>query len=153
MKKRLLIFFTPILLFILLLGSYIIYSHQNKPLFEGASEDGTWKVMMTKSDKTSIGPNEYLDVYWQGHKEEEKKTIVKKIILKVDGKMYRDGEDYELSDYTGEELDGGGSKPDHISTFDFIPEDEIKNHDLTVQIKWTDGHREQTANIKMKENN
>lgn len=67
-----------------------------------------------------------MNLYWQGSKKDEKRTVVEKITLFIDGKKYDDREDYDLSEYTGEEMPDGGHMEDHIATFDFMPEEEVR---------------------------
>lgn len=93
---------------------------------------------LEKSDKTSIGPNYFLNLYWQGSKKDEKRTVVERITLYVDGEKYQDDnvDEYDLSEYTGDKMPGGGRMEDHIATFDYMPEDEVIGHDVLVKVEW-----------------
>lgn len=123
----------------------------DKVKYEGSSRNGLWVSTIEKSDKTSIGPNYFLNLYWQGNKKEAKRTIVEKITLYIDGKKYDDRENYDLSEYTGEEMPGGGQMEDHIATFDFMPEDEVIGHDVVVKVEWKTGKEEHTDQMRLQE--
>lgn len=88
----------------------------NKVKYEGSGKSGLWMSNLEKSDKTSIGPNYFLNLYWQGSKKEEKWTVVERITLYVDGEKYQDDnvDEYDLSEYTGDEMPGGGRMEDQI---------------------------------------
>ncbi|NTU25541.1 DUF4944 domain-containing protein [Bacillus tequilensis] len=121
-----------------------------KVKYEGSGKSGLWVSNLEKSDKTSIGPNYFLNLYWQGSKTDEKRTVVGKITLYIDGQKYDDREGYDLSEYTGEEMSGGGQMPDHISTLDYMPEDEVIGHDVLVKVEWkTGGGKKQIEEIKL----
>lgn len=45
----------------------------NKVKYEGSGKSGLWVSNLEKSDKTSIGPNYFLNLYWQGGEERRKK--------------------------------------------------------------------------------
>lgn len=121
----------------------------NKVKYEGNGKSGLWMSNLEKSDKTSIEPNYFLNLYWQGSKKDEKRTVLEKITLYIDGKMYDDRENYDLSEYTGEEMPGEGRMEDHIATFDYMPEDEVIGHDVLVKVEWRTGQKKQTEEIKL----
>ncbi|MER0467954.1 DUF4944 domain-containing protein [Bacillus cabrialesii subsp. cabrialesii] len=146
MKKWLLVI--AAILMIGIVSIFVMVSGK-KVKYEGSGESGLWVSNLEKSGKTSIGPNYFLNLYWQGSKKDEKKTIVSKIILYIDGKKYDDRENYDLSEYTGEEMPGGGYMEDHIATFDYMPEDEVIGHDVLVKVEWKTGGKKQTEEIKL----
>ncbi|WP_338442460.1 DUF4944 domain-containing protein [Bacillus spizizenii] len=123
----------------------------NKVKYEGSGRSGLWVSNLEKSDKTSIGSNYFLNLYWQGSKKDEKRTVVERITLYVDGKKYQDDniDEYDLSEYTGEEMPGGGHMEDHIATFNYMPEDEVIGHDVLVKVEWKTGEKKQTEKIKL----
>ncbi|MEK5081859.1 DUF4944 domain-containing protein [Bacillus sp. FSL H8-0515] len=121
----------------------------NKVKYEGTGKSGLWVSSIEKSDKTSIGPNYFLNLFWQGSKKDEKRSVVEKITFYIDGKKYDDREDYDLSKYTGEEMADGGEMEDHIATFDYMPEDEVIGHELLVKVEWKTGEKRQTEEIKL----
>ncbi|MED4613052.1 DUF4944 domain-containing protein [Bacillus subtilis] len=123
----------------------------NEVKYEGSGKSGLWMSNLEKSDKTSIGPNYFLNLYWQGSKKEEKWTVVERITLYVDGEKYQDDnvDEYDLSEYTGDEMPGGGRMEDHIATFDYMPEDEVIGHDVLVKVEWKTGQKKQTEAIKL----
>ncbi|WP_348710441.1 DUF4944 domain-containing protein [Bacillus subtilis] len=123
----------------------------NEVKYEGSGKSGLWMSNLEKSDKTSIGPNYFLNLYWQGSKKEEKWTVVERITLYVDGEKYQDDnvDEYDLSEYTGDEMPGGGRMEDHIATFDYMPEDEVIGHDVLVKVEWRTGQKKQTEEIKL----
>ncbi|MDM5302047.1 DUF4944 domain-containing protein [Bacillus subtilis] len=137
-----------VFLVICIVSIFVIMS-ENKVKYEGSGKSGIWVSNLEKSDKTSIGPNYFLNLYWQGSKKDEKRTVVEKIILFIDGKKYDDREDYDLSEYTGEEMPDGGYMEDHIATFDFMPEEEVIGHDLVVKVEWKTGEKKQTEEMKL----
>lgn len=55
----------------------------------------------------------------------------------VDEKVYQENGP-TLSEQNGESLKEGGEKPDHISTFDNMPEEDIKCHRLEIRITWNE---------------
>ncbi|BCE14654.1 hypothetical protein RSC3_02010 [Bacillus paralicheniformis] len=120
-----------------------------KVVYEGEGESGLCHASIEKSDKTSIGPNYFLNLYWDGAKEDAKRTIVKTITLYIDGKKYDDRGEYDLSEYTGEEMDDGGHMEDHIATFDFMPEEDVIGHALSVKVEWKTGDEENAEIIKL----
>ncbi|MCY9307445.1 YdhH/YoaO family protein [Bacillus inaquosorum] len=134
---------------IICIVAIIVTISGNKVKYEGSGRSGLWVSNLEKSDKTSIGPNYFLNLYWQGSKKDEKRTVVEKITLFIDGKKYDDREDYALSEYTGEEMPGGGHMEDHIATFDFMPEDEVIGHDVLVKVEWKTDEKKQTEEIKL----
>ncbi|WP_426982576.1 DUF4944 domain-containing protein [Bacillus cabrialesii] len=148
MKKWLLVI--AALLMICIVTLFVIVSG-HKVKYEGSGKSGLWVSNLEKSGKTSIGPNYFLNLYWQGSKKDEKKTVIKRITLYVDGNKYQDDNiaEYDLSEYTGEEMPGGGYKEDHIATFDYMPEDEVIGHDLLVKVEWKTGGKKQTEAIKL----
>ncbi|MBG9768749.1 DUF4944 domain-containing protein [Bacillus vallismortis] len=146
MKKWLLIIAVFVVIFTV---SIFVIMSGNKVKYEGSGKSGLWFSNIEKSDKNSIGPNYFLNLYWQGSKKDEKRTVVSKITLYIDGKKYDDREDYDLSEYTGEEMPEGGQMPDHIATFDFMPEEEVIGHDLLVKVEWKTGGKKQTEDIKL----
>lgn len=148
MKKWLLVI--AALLMICIVTLFVIVSG-HKVKYEGSGKSGLWVSNLEKSGKTSIGPNYFLNLYWQGSKKDEKKTVIKRITLYVDGNKYQDDNiaEYDLSEYTGEEMPGGGYKEDHIATFDYMPEDEVIGHDLLVKVEWKTGGKKQTEEIKL----
>ncbi|MCY9235776.1 YdhH/YoaO family protein, partial [Bacillus spizizenii] len=81
----------------------------------------------------------------------EKRTVVERITLYVDGKKYQDDniDEYDLSEYTGEEMPGEGHMEDHIATFNNMPEDEVIGHDILVKVEWKTGEKKQTEEIKL----
>ncbi|MBR8662805.1 DUF4944 domain-containing protein [Bacillus paralicheniformis] len=86
--KRLLMFSAILLL---IGGGYVsAMIFGKKVVYEGEGESGLWHASIEKSDKTSIGPNYFLNLYWDGAKEDAKRTIVKTITLYIDGKKYDD---------------------------------------------------------------
>lgn len=137
--------------FLLLIGggyvSAMIFG--KKVVYEGEGESGLCHASIEKSDKTSIGPNYFLNLYWDGAKEDAKRTIVKTITLYIDGKKYDDRGEYDLSEYTGEEMDDGGHMEDHIATFDFMPEEDVIGHALSVKVEWKTGDEENAEIIKL----
>ncbi|WP_367386831.1 DUF4944 domain-containing protein [Bacillus vallismortis] len=145
-KKWLLLM--TVFLVICIVSIFVIMS-ENKVKYEGSGKSGIWVSNLEKSDKTSIGPNYFLNLYWQGSKKDEKRTVVEKITLYIDGKKYDDREDYDLSEYTGEEMPDGGYMEDHIATFDFMPEEEVIGHDLVVKVEWKTGEKKQTEEMKL----
>ncbi|OBA04202.1 DUF4944 domain-containing protein [Bacillus subtilis] len=147
MKKWLLVI--AVLLMICIVTLFVMVSGHK--VYEGSGKSGLWVSNLEKSGKTSIGPNYFMNLYWQGSKKDEKKTVVKRITLYVDGKNYQDDNiaEYDLSEYTGEEMPGGGYKEDHIATFDYMPEDEVIGHDLLVKVEWKTGGKKQTEEIKL----
>ncbi|MEG7336766.1 DUF4944 domain-containing protein [Bacillus sp. 0102A] len=145
-KKWLLLM--TVFLVICIVSIFVIMS-ENKVKYEGSEKNGIWVSNLEKSDKTSIGPNYFLNLYWQGSKKDEKRTVVEKITLYIDGKKYDDREDYDLSEYTGEEMPDGGYMEDHIATFDFMPEEEVIGHDLVVKVEWKTGEKKQTEEMKL----
>ncbi len=62
----------------------------NEVKYEGSGKSGLWMSNLEKSGKTSIGPNYFLNLYWQGSKKDEKWTVVERITLYVDGEKYQD---------------------------------------------------------------
>ncbi|MFH0347678.1 DUF4944 domain-containing protein [Bacillus vallismortis] len=146
-NKKLLLLMT-VFLVICIVSIFVIMS-ENKVKYEGSGKSGIWVSNLEKSDKTSIGPNYFLNLYWQGSKKNEKRTVVEKITLYIDGKKYDDREDYDLSEYTGEEMPDGGYMEDHIATFDFMPEEEVIGHDLVVKVEWKTGEKKQTEEMKL----
>lgn len=80
----------------------------NKVKYEGSGKSGLWVSNLEKSDKTSIGPNYFLNLYWQGGRKTKKGLLLKELLLYVDGKKYQDDniDEYDLSEYTGEEMPG-----------------------------------------------
>ncbi|MBL3646932.1 DUF4944 domain-containing protein [Bacillus sp. RHFS10] len=145
-KKWLLLM--TVFLVICIVSIFVIMS-ENKVKYEGSGKSGIWVSNLEKSDKTSIGPNCFLNLYWQGSKKDEKRTVVEKITLYIDGKKYDDREDYDLSEYTGEEMPDGVCMEDHIATFDFMPEEEVIGHDLVVKVEWKTGEKKQTEEMKL----
>ncbi|MEG7356126.1 DUF4944 domain-containing protein [Bacillus inaquosorum] len=145
-KKWLLLM--TVFLVICIVSIFVIMS-ENKVKYEGSGKSGIWVSNLEKSDKTSIGPNYFLNLYWQGSKKDEKRTVVEKITLYIDGKKYDDREDYDLSEYKGEEMPDGGYMEDHIATFDFMPEEEVIGHDLVVKVEWKTGEKKQTEEMKL----
>ncbi|TYS11566.1 DUF4944 domain-containing protein [Bacillus subtilis] len=145
-KKWLLLM--TVFLVICIVSIFVIMS-ENKVKYEGSGKSGIWVSNLEKSDKTSIGPNYFLNLYWQGSKKDEKRTVVEKITLFIDGKKYDDREDYDLPEYTGEEMPDGGHMEDHIATFDFMPEEEVIGHDLVVKVEWKTGEKKQTEEMKL----
>ncbi|QIW80237.1 DUF4944 domain-containing protein [Bacillus tequilensis] len=136
-------------LMICIVSTFVTVSGK-KVKYEGSGKSGLWVSNLEKSDKTSIGPNYFLNLYWQGSKTDEKRTVVGKITLYIDGQKYDDREGYDLSEYTGEEMPGGGQMEDHIATFDYMPEDEVIGHDVLVKVEWkTGGGKKQTDEIKL----
>ncbi|MDR4435288.1 DUF4944 domain-containing protein [Bacillus tequilensis] len=136
-------------LMICIVSTFVTVSGK-KVKYEGSGKSGLWVSNLEKSDKTSIGPNYFLNLYWQGSKTDEKRTVVGKITLYIDGQKYDDREGYDLSEYTGEEMPGGGQMEDHIATFDYMPEDEVIGHDVLVKVEWkTGGGKKQTEEIKL----
>ncbi|KUL16718.1 YoaO [Bacillus paralicheniformis] len=145
--KRLLMI-SAILLFIG--GGYVsAMIFGKKVVYEGEGESGLWHASIEKSSKTSIGPNYFLNLYWNGAKEDAKRTIVKTITLYIDGKKYDDRGEYDLSEYTGEEMEGGGYMEDHIATFDFMPEEDVIGHALSVKVEWKTGDEENAEKMKL----
>ncbi|WP_260862750.1 DUF4944 domain-containing protein [Bacillus pumilus] len=47
---------------------------------------------MSKSEKRSIGGNYCLEVYWKGKKDIEKEIKIKRLKVKVDGKVYKEND-------------------------------------------------------------
>ncbi|NPC90761.1 DUF4944 domain-containing protein [Bacillus sp. WMMC1349] len=45
----------------------------------------------------------------------------------------------------------GGEKPDHISTFSYMPEEDIKDHQLEVKIEWNDKSKDKTTVFKLEQ--
>ncbi|AIU83962.1 DUF4944 domain-containing protein [Bacillus velezensis] len=148
-KRKIMKIIIPI---VILLGVFVVlYSiYDQQDLYKGTSNDNEWKVSIEKSDKTSIGPNYFLNLYWQGSKNKEKKITIKQIELMVDGKVYQENGPYSLSEYNGESLKEGGERPDHISTFDYMPEEDIKGHKLEVRVTWNES-KEKITVIKLEE--
>ncbi|MCY9255650.1 YdhH/YoaO family protein [Bacillus spizizenii] len=148
-KRKIMKIIIPV---VILLGIFVVlYSiYEQQDLYKGTSKDNEWKVSIEKSDKTSIGPNYFLNLYWQGSESKEKKITIKQIELIVDGKVYEEGGPYHLSEYNGEQLKDGGKKPNHVSTFDYMPEEDIKGHKLEVKIKWNES-KEKTTVFKLEE--
>lgn len=147
MKKWLVVW--AAILMICIVFIFVLVSGK-KVKYEGSGKSGLWVSNLEKSDKTSIGPNYFLNLYWQGSKTDEKRTVVGKITLYIDGQKYDDREGYDLSEYTGEEMPGGGQMEDHIATFDYMPEDEVIGHDVLVKVEWkTGGGKKQTDEIKL----
>ena len=66
-----------------------------------------------------------------------------------DGKKYDDRGEYDLSEYTGEEMDDGGHMEDHIATFDFMPEEDVIGHALSVKVEWKTGDEENAEIMKL----
>lgn len=93
--KKILIITAPLLI---CLVTFFAMIAGDKVKYEGSSRNGLWVSTIEKSDKTSIGPNYFLNLYWQGNKKEAKRTIVEKITLYIDGKKYDDRENYDLSE-------------------------------------------------------
>ena len=62
---------------------------------------------------------------------------------------YDDRGEYDLSEYTGEEMDGGGHMEDHIATFDFMPEEDVIGHALSVKVEWKTGDEENAETMKL----
>lgn len=146
MKKWLLMIAVFVVIFTV---SFFVIISRNKVKYEGSGKSGLWVSNIEKSDKTSIGPNYFVNLYWQGSKKDEKRTDVSKITLYIDGKKYDDREDYNLSEYTGEEMPEGGQMPDHIATFDFMPEEEVIGHDLLVKVEWKTGDKKTNRGHKI----
>ncbi|MCY7779654.1 YdhH/YoaO family protein [Bacillus haynesii] len=145
--KRLLVISATLLL---IGGGYVsAMIFGKKVVYEGKGESGLWHASIEKSGKTSIGPNYFLNLYWDGTKEDAKRTIVKTITLYIDGKKYDDRGEYELSEYTGEEIEGGGHMEDHIATFDFMPEEDVIGHALSVKVEWKTGDEENAEIMKL----
>lgn len=53
----------------------------NKVKYEGSGKSGLWVSNLEKSDKTSIGPNYFLNLYWQGGGRKTKKGLLLKELL------------------------------------------------------------------------
>ncbi|MGM5472378.1 DUF4944 domain-containing protein [Bacillus pumilus] len=128
----------------------ILYAKSNYPKFIGESKDGFWKAELTKSDKTTIGPNYYLELYWKGKKNIEKEIVIKKLRLKVDGEVYKENDNYVLAEYSA---DTSENAPDHLTTFDFMPEENLKGQNLNLEIEWENKDSESSSNIKIEEKN
>lgn len=75
---------------IICIVAIIVMVSGNKVKYEGSGRSGLWVSNLEKSDKTSIGPNYFLNLYWQGSKKDEKRTVVERITLYVDSKKYQD---------------------------------------------------------------
>lgn len=56
----------------------------NKVKYEGTGKSGLWVSSIEKSDKTSIGPNYFLNLFWQGSKKGEKRSVVEKITFYIE---------------------------------------------------------------------
>ncbi|MCY7671974.1 DUF4944 domain-containing protein [Bacillus altitudinis] len=150
MKIKKFILLSTIFILFITATCVIIYAKNNYPKFMGESKDQYWKAELTRSDKTSIGPNYYLELYWKGNKNIEKEIKIKTLKLKIDGKVYEENENYDLAEYA---TDKSENAPDHITTFDFIPEEKIKGHKLEIEIEWKNQDSEKSSNIKIKEKN
>lgn len=46
-------------------------------------------------------------------------------------------------------MDGGGHMEDHIATFDFMPEEDVIGHALSVKVEWKTGDEENTETMKL----
>lgn len=149
MKSKKVIISTVIALLIAI-TCVILYAKNNYPKFIGESKDQYWKAELTKNDKTSIGPNYSLELYWKGNKNIEKDIKIKTLKLKVDGKVYKENDNYDLAEYA---TDKSENAPDHITTFDFMPEKKIKGHKLELEIEWKNKESKKSSNIKIKETN
>lgn len=88
MKKWLLIIAVFVVIFTV---SIFVIMSGNKVKYEGSGKSGLWFSNIEKSDKNSIGPNYFLHLYWQGSKKDEKRTVVSKITLYIDGKSMMTG--------------------------------------------------------------
>ncbi|OMI04538.1 hypothetical protein BTA30_07750 [Bacillus swezeyi] len=53
----------------------IVLMSGSKVKYEGSGNSGLWCSSIEKSDKTSIGPNYFLNLYWQGSKEDENSSF------------------------------------------------------------------------------
>ncbi|NPC90768.1 DUF4944 domain-containing protein [Bacillus sp. WMMC1349] len=151
MKKRkwTIILIPIVILALIFVVFYAIYDQ--KDLYKGTSKDDNWRVSIEKSEKTSIGPNYFLNLYWQGSENNKKKITVKNIKLIVDGEVYEENGPYNLSEYTGEHFKDGGEEPDHISTFSYMLEEDIKDHQLEVKIEWNDKSKDKTTVFKLEQ--
>ncbi|MGF7533008.1 DUF4944 domain-containing protein [Bacillus mexicanus] len=131
--------------------SILVMISGNKVKYEGSGKSGLWVSNLEKSGKTSIGPNYFFNLYWQGSKKDEKQTVVERITLYVDGRKYQDDNvgEYNLSEYTGEEMPGGGQMEDHIATFDYMPEEEVVGHEILAKVEWRTGEKRQTEELKL----
>ncbi|MCV4329168.1 YdhH/YoaO family protein [Bacillus velezensis] len=121
-----------------------------KVKYIGYSQSKTWEASIEKSSKTSIGPNYFLNLYYRGNKVNEKNTVIKRLTLFVDGRKYGEDKDYHLSEYTGEKLEGGGTGEDHIQTFEYMPENEVIGHEITVEAVWKTGHESYSEKFNLK---
>ncbi|MCY9166800.1 DUF4944 domain-containing protein [Bacillus atrophaeus] len=121
-----------------------------KVKYIGYSQKEIWEASIEKSDKTSIGPNYFLNLYYKGNKADEKNTVIKKLTLFIDSQKYDENEDYDLSEYTGEKLEGGGVGEDHILTFEYMPENEVIGHEITVEVTWKTNNKSYREKFKLK---
>ncbi|MGV3270262.1 DUF4944 domain-containing protein [Bacillus sp. CIS52] len=121
-----------------------------KVKYIGYSQNKAWEASIEKSGKTSIGPNYFLNLYYRGNKENKKKTVIKRLTLFIDGRKYGEDKDYHLSEYTGEKLAGGGTGEDHIQTFEYMPENEVIGHEITVEAVWKTDHESYKEKFKLK---
>ncbi|WP_283637847.1 DUF4944 domain-containing protein [Bacillus velezensis] len=136
---------------LILIAGIAVYSliSGEKVKYIGYSHNKTWEASIEKSDKTAIGPNYFLNLYYKGNKKDEKDTIIKKLALFIDGRKYDENKGYYLSEYTGEELEGGGVGEDHILTFEYIPENEVIGHEVTVEVEWKTNNKTHRDKFKL----
>ncbi|MBY8913747.1 YdhH/YoaO family protein [Bacillus sp. YC2] len=120
-----------------------------KVKYIGWSQNKTWEASIEKSGKTSIGPNYFFNLYYRGNKVNEKNTVIKRLTLFVDGLKYAEDKDYHLSEFTGEKLEGGGVGEDHIQTFEYMPENEVIGHEITVEVEWKTNNKTYREKFKL----
>ncbi len=134
-----------LIILVLFIGIFKItdYNKHNFPRFEGTRENTDWKVIILKSNKNT--DNEYTyyaKLYWTGNKNKVKDLYINKISLYRDKKKYSESGDYKLSEYLGGKFKNGGDIPDYIATLENIPEKEIKDHSLMLQIESTNSNKD-----------
>ncbi|CUB38163.1 hypothetical protein BN2127_JRS5_03870 [Bacillus amyloliquefaciens] len=86
MKKRKVIKTLLVIITVLIIAAgFALFSliSGEKVKYIGYSQSKTWEASIEKSDKTSIGPNYFLNLYYRGNKVNEKNTVIKRLTLFV----------------------------------------------------------------------